>query len=86
MQSVILITPTNKTGPSFLQITSYHLNKKQKIETNTHKIQNHINKCSVQKKGRSPNYTFELSQKSDFQRSTTKTDNICHPIVQTEQI
>jgi len=36
--------------------------------------------------GRSSNYTLELSQKSDFQPSTIKSDNIDHPTVQTEQI
>ena len=36
--------------------------------------------------GRSPNYTLELSQKSDFQLSTTKPNNIDHPTVETGQI
>ena len=35
---------------------------------------------------RSPNYTLELSQKSNFQPSTTKPDNIGHPIVDTGKI
>ena len=30
--------------------------------------------------------TLQLSQKSDFQSSTTKPDNICHPTVKTGQI
>ena len=34
----------------------------------------------------SPNYTLELSQKSDFQPSTTKPDNIGYPTVKTGQI
>jgi hypothetical protein len=34
----------------------------------------------------SPIYTRELSQKSDFQLSTTKPDNIDHPTVETGQI
>ena len=36
--------------------------------------------------GKSPVYTFELSQKSDFQPLTTKSDNIDHPIIKTGQI
>jgi len=36
--------------------------------------------------GRSPNYTLELSQKTDFQPSTTKSDNIGHPTVEIGQI
>ena len=36
--------------------------------------------------GKSPIFTLELSQKSDFQPSTTKPDNIDHPTVKTEQI
>ena len=31
-------------------------------------------------------FTLELSQKSDFQPSTTKPDNIGHPTIKTEQI
>ena len=38
------------------------------------------------KKGKSPIYTPELSQKSDFQPLTTKSDNIDHPTVETGQI
>jgi len=34
-------------------------------------------------KGKSPIFTLELSQKSDFQPSTTKPDNIGHPTVKT---
>ena len=37
-------------------------------------------------KGKSPNYSIELSQKSDFQLSTTKSNNIGHPTVKTGQI
>ena len=33
--------------------------------------------------GKSPVYTLQLSQKSDFQPSTTKPDNIGHPAVKT---
>jgi hypothetical protein len=36
--------------------------------------------------GKSPVYTFELSEKSDFQLSTTKPDNIDHLIIETVQI
>ena len=36
--------------------------------------------------GESPNYTLELSQKSDFQPSTTKPDNGDHPTIETGQI
>ena len=36
-----------------------------------------------QKKEQSPIYALELSQKSDFQPSTTKLDNIDHPTVET---
>jgi len=36
--------------------------------------------------GRSPFYSYELSQKSDFQSLTTKLDNIGHPTVKTVQI
>ena len=35
---------------------------------------------------KSPVYTLQLSQKSDFQLSTTKSDNIGHPTVKTGQI
>ena len=35
---------------------------------------------------RSPVYTLQLSQKSDFQPSTIKSDNIGHPTVKTGQI
>ena len=35
---------------------------------------------------KSPIFTLELSQKSDFQPSTTKPDNIGHPTVKTGQI
>jgi len=35
---------------------------------------------------KSPIFTLELSQKSDFQLSTTKSDNIGHPTVKTGQI
>ena len=38
------------------------------------------------RKRRSPNYTLELSQKSNFQPSTTKPDNIDHPTAETGQI
>ena len=34
----------------------------------------------------SPNYTLELSQKSDFQPATIKPDNIGHLTVKTGQI
>ena len=36
--------------------------------------------------GKSMVYILELSQKSDFQPSTTKLDNIGHPTVETNQI
>ena len=36
--------------------------------------------------GKNPVYTLQLSQKSDFQPSTTKPDNIGHPTVKTGQI
>ena len=36
--------------------------------------------------GKSLVYTFELSQKSDFQRLTTKPDNGGHPTVKTGQL
>ena len=36
--------------------------------------------------GKSPIFTLELSQKSNFQPSTTKPDNIGHPTVKTGQI
>ena len=36
--------------------------------------------------GKSPVYTLQLSQKSDFQPLTTKPDNIGHPTVKTGQI
>ena len=36
--------------------------------------------------GKSPIFTLELSQKSDFQPSTTKSKNIDHPTVKTGQI
>ena len=36
--------------------------------------------------GKSPVYTLQLSQKSNFQPSTTKPDNIGHPTVKTGQI
>jgi len=32
--------------------------------------------------GKNPNYTLELSQKSDFQPSTTKPNNISHPTIE----
>ena len=35
---------------------------------------------------KSPNYTIKLSQKSYFQPSTIKPDNICHPTIETMQI
>ena len=35
--------------------------------------------------GKSPIFTLELSQKSDFQPSTTKPDNIGHPTVKIGQ-
>ena len=37
-------------------------------------------------KGKSPVYTLQLSQKSDFQPSTTKSDNIGHPTIEIGQI
>ena len=44
--------------------------------------------CSrgLKKKGKSPVYTLQLSQKSNFQPSTTKPDNAGHPTVKTGQI
>ena len=36
--------------------------------------------------GKSSIFTLELSQKSDFQPSTTKPDNIGHPTIKTGQI
>ena len=41
---------------------------------------------SLFSRGKSLIYTLELSQKSDFQSSTTKPDNRGHPSVQTGQI
>jgi hypothetical protein len=38
------------------------------------------------KKEKNPIFTLELSQKSDFQPSTTKLDNIGHSIIKTRQI
>jgi hypothetical protein len=35
---------------------------------------------------KNPVYTVELSQKSDFQSSTTKPDNEGHPTAKTEQV
>ena len=36
--------------------------------------------------GKSPVYTLQLSQKSDFQLLTTKSKNIGHPTIKTGQI
>ena len=40
----------------------------------------------LKKEKKSPVYTLQLSQKSDFQPSTTKPDNIGHPTIKTGQI
>ena len=40
----------------------------------------------LKKKGKSPVYTLQLSQKSDFQFLTIKPDNIGHPTIKTGQI
>ena len=43
-------------------------------------------KHHIFKNEKSPVYTLQLSQKSDFQPSTTKPDNIGHSTVKTGQI
>ena len=49
------------------------------------KLPKNINFFEV-KKRKSLIFTLELSQKSDFQHSTTKSDNIGHPTIKTGQI
>ena len=49
-------------------------------------LQPHEDNNLSQKKGKSPIFTLEISQKSDFQHSTMKPDNIDHPTIKTGQI